>query len=111
MGDASILRSMETLLTVKLRHSKYGKPEYIQSMMEEFRSSIDQYTDLSPFPFMIKFGLPKHDDPVVGIQKGRLTLSKLVRFYWRPDFFLVVHSDFGLAVRNFVRCSDRLLKF
>ena len=67
-------------MLAKLANSRYGTPEIIQQMTEEFDKSTKLRFRNSEDPQYIKFGTIRDKDPACDIRSGQLKLAGWVTF-------------------------------
>lgn len=77
-GAIFISRAAEEIIKHKLGGSKFSAPEYVAAMVEGFDTKTKILFDNPTESHLIKFGFDRDTDKVVGISRGRLTLTGCV---------------------------------
>ena len=67
--------------TAHLANSRYNDVDVLRTLMKVFECEMKPTFNDSSVRSFLQFGLRTDNDPLVGIKRGKLYLSRLVHFY------------------------------
>ncbi|KIM20155.1 hypothetical protein M408DRAFT_334111 [Serendipita vermifera MAFF 305830] len=75
-GGIYVNRKITQMLKDKIYGTSFDDPEILRSMMRAFEAELKPSFDDTMEKYELKFGSLRDHDPTIGIQKGRITLSR-----------------------------------